>query len=484
MDYQPLINRDYKSRLPASGLHRGTQRHHYWLGLAAIPIIITSLWSLASERQPTEEPPTVQAASPAPADTQKLALAPPADHLPPEAIEVIPPSDALQPEAAGEPLLTPPEGAPVAAESGHWRSVTVKAGDSMARIFQNQDLSAADLHQIVALGGPTRQLTRIHPGDELRFRTDGERGLVEVRYEIDELTELVVRRGKQGFEAETIHRIPEPRLLHAGGVIDSSLFLAGQKAGLSDGLIMELAAIFGWDIDFALDIREGDRFNVLYEHLYIDGEFIGHGNILAAEFVNQGRTYKAVRYKDAEGRSDYYSPDGKSMRKAFLRTPVSFSRISSRFSLGRKHPILNRIRAHKGVDYAAPHGTPVKATGAGKVIFAGNKGGYGKTLIVQHGTRYTSLYAHLSRFSRGLKTGSRVQQGQAIGYVGSTGLATGPHLHYEFRVNGVHRNPLTVKLPDAEPIQAKYRDDFLVRAQDLVAQLETRKSTALALQAQ
>ena len=220
---------------------------------------------------------------------------------------------------------------------------------------------------------------------------------------------------------------------------------------------------------------------MLYEELYLDGERIGTGDILAAEFTNKGKIYQAVRYTDQQGHTDYYSPDGHSMRKTFLRSPVAFSRISSRFSTGRKHPILNRIRAHKGVDYAAARGTPVKATGNGKIILRGKKGGYGKTVVIKHGSNYSTLYAHLNSYARGLRNGSRVQQGKIIGYVGSTGLATGPHLHYEFLVNGVHRNPLTVKLPDAAPLPKKYRQDFKLATENLLAQLELAKTRTIAL---
>jgi murein DD-endopeptidase MepM/ murein hydrolase activator NlpD len=256
--------------------------------------------------------------------------------------------------------------------------------------------------------------------------------------------------------------------------------MSAQDAGLSDNLTMEIANIFGWDIDFALDIRKGDAFTVLYEELYLDGEKIDDGNILAAEFVNNGRTYQAVRYTDAGGHTDYYSLDGKSMRKQFLRTPVSIARISSRFNLKRKHPILNKIRAHKGVDYAAARGTPIKATANGRIVHRGKKGGYGNTIIIQHGSKYSTLYAHLSKYRGGLKKGSRVKQGQEIGYVGSSGLATGPHLHYELRVNGVHRDPLRVKLPGAEPLDRKYLDDFMTQANTLLARLDLVRNVQVA----
>ncbi|MEJ2115872.1 MAG: peptidoglycan DD-metalloendopeptidase family protein [Gammaproteobacteria bacterium] len=267
----------------------------------------------------------------------------------------------------------------------------------------------------------------------------------------------------------------------ATGKINHSLFLAGQDAGMSDGLIMELAGIFGWDIDFALDIRQNDTFTVVYEELFLQGEKVGDGNIIAAEFVNNKHTYRAYRYTDNNGKTEFYSPDGKSMRKPFMRTPVDLARISSRFNLKRKHPILNKIRAHKGVDYAAATGTAIKATGDGKVVHRGRKGGYGNTIILRHGNTYTTLYAHMSKYARKTGIGSRVKQGQIIGYIGSTGLATGPHLHYEFRVNGVHRNPLKVKLPSAKPLPNSEIEKFKISIQPMIVQLDSYSQSALAL---
>jgi len=367
-------------------------------------------------------------------------------------------------------------------QRGTWHDVTVQSGDSLARIFSQQGIPPRQLHDIIATGGIAKKLTRIYPGQTLRMRTTPEDGLLELLYEIDALNQVQVTRSDTGFEASLIARVPERRSVRAAGKINNSLFVAAQQAHLPENITMELAGIFGWDIDFALDIRQGDQFALLYEELYLDGERIGTGDILAAEFTNNGKVYQAVRYTDKQGRTDYYSPDGHSMRKTFLRTPVAFSRISSRFSLGRKHPILNKIRAHKGVDYAAARGTPVKATGNGKITLRGKKGGYGKTVVIRHGSNYSTLYAHLNSYARGLRTGSRVQQGQIIGYVGSTGLATGPHLHYEFRVNGVHRNPLTVKLPDAAPLPRKFRQDFKLATANLLAQLELAKTRTVALQ--
>ena len=372
-----------------------------------------------------------------------------------------------------------PETEPVV---GEWHKLTIKPGDSLARLFNKQGIPPRQLHDIIASGGDAKKLTRIYPGQVLRLRTTPDDGLLELRYEIDALNELVVSRGDDSYSSRLVVREPERRQVRAAAKIDSSLFLAAQKAGMPESITMELASIFGWDVDFALDIRDGDQFAVIYEDLYLDGERIGTGDIIAAEFTNQGQVYRAVRYTDARGHTDYYAPDGRSMRKAFLRTPVAFTRISSRFSNGRKHPILNRIRAHKGVDYAAPTGTPVKATGSGKIVWRGKKGGYGNVVVIQHGSTYSTLYAHLNNFARNEKVGDRVQQGEIIGYVGQTGLATGPHLHYEFRVNGVHRNPLTVKLPDAAPLPKQYREDFKQATDNLVAQLETVKTRTLALQ--
>ena len=267
-------------------------------------------------------------------------------------------------------------------------------------------------------------------------------------------------------------------LLH-GATYGSAMFDI-QVPGCS---LQGFLAARGWR-NFALDIRAGDQFSLVYEEQYLHGKKLHDGNILAAEFINQDHSYRAVRFTDDKGHSGYYTPDGKSVRKAFLRTPVDFKRISSRFSMHRKHPKLNKIRAHKGVDYAAARGTPIRATGDGKVIYRGVKGGYGNVVILQHGTKYSTLYGHMSRFARGVYSGRQVHQGQIIGYVGMTGLATGPHLHYEFRVNGVHRNPLTVHLPDAAPLPKQYRDTFDNTSRPLLAQLDTLKRTMLALNSQ
>ncbi|VAW52501.1 Peptidase, M23/M37 family [hydrothermal vent metagenome] len=354
-----------------------------------------------------------------------------------------------------------------------WREYKVKSGDNLARLFKRANIKPQQLDELMKSGEKAKTLTRIFPKDTIRVLSDSSGILQALRYDIDHKSYLMVEREHGTLVAKTYNHLIETREAHASGEIDSSLFLAAQDAGISQNIIMELANIFGWDIDFALDIRKGDTFTLLYEELYRNGEKISDGKILAAEFINAGRTYRAVRYTNPQtNRSEYFTPDGKSMRKAFLRSPVDFSRISSRFTVNRYHPILHKFRSHKGVDYAAKRGTPIKSAGDGKVIFKGKKGGYGKVMIVQHGTKYTTLYAHLKTYNRKLRVGTKVKQGQTIAYVGSSGLATGPHLHYEFRVNGTHRNPLTVRLPISNPVPKRYMADFELTTTPIFAQLD------------
>ena len=360
-------------------------------------------------------------------------------------------------------------------------TINVRHGDNLSLIFDRLHISPQQLFRVISLGNETETLKHLLPGQELRFQiTDGI--LNKLEYEVDLTTTLHVTRIDDQFFAENIVTQLETRIKEVTGVIDSSLFIAAQTSGISDNLIMQLIALYGWDIDFALDIRKGDRFYVIYEENYKDGLKVKDGPILAAEFVNQEKPYRAVRYIHADGHSDYYSETGRSMRKAFLRTPVNFTRISSRFSTNRKHPVLNKIRAHKGVDYAAPPGTVVKAAGDGFVTYAGKKGGYGNVIVLSHGGKYSTLYAHMSRFSHGIKKGKRIKQGQTIGYVGATGLATGPHLHYEFRINGTHHNPLTVKLPKALKISDDVMPDFKQQTASLLSQLNqftTKDNTSI-----
>jgi murein DD-endopeptidase MepM/ murein hydrolase activator NlpD len=360
-------------------------------------------------------------------------------------------------------------------------TVEVGSGESLYFIFKKLRLDLAELMLLIKSKSHGRRLERLMPGQILEFTLDESRSVVALDLTLDQTRTLKFSRDGAGYTSELIEIPLERRIAHAAGRIEDSLFLAGQQSGLSNKVIMELVEIFGWDIDFALDIRSGDSFLVMFEELFKNGNKVGDGDILAAEFVNKEEVYRAVRYEDPNGRAAYYTPDGTSMRKAFLRTPVKFGRVSSRFNLKRRHPILHRIRAHRGVDYAAASGTPIRATGDGKIIYVGRKGGYGRTVILRHGSTYTTLYAHLRGYAKGVRSGRRVQQGQVIGYVGRSGLATGTHLHYEFRVRGRHHNPLTVKLPKAAPVPEELIADFQLKTQDLVAQLDVLSKTRIAL---
>ena len=367
-------------------------------------------------------------------------------------------------------------------DNPEWQSLKVKSGDSLSVIFDRAKIKPAQLLELMKLGKSTDELKRIHPGDIIKIISDDEGNLLALNYQIDGIRYLQVEREDDQLIADIHKHHIEVRSAYATAEIESSLFLASAKAGLSQNTTMELANVFGWDIDFALDIRKGDKFTVIYEQRFKNGNKIKDGNILAAEFVNQGETHRALRYTDpVTGQTGYYSPEGHSLRKAFLRSPVKFSRISSRFTTKRYHPILHRFRSHKGVDYAAGRGAPIRASGDGKIVYKGNKGGYGRTVIIKHGSRYTTLYAHLNSYNKKIRSGKSVKQGQIIGYVGSSGLASGPHLHYEFRVNGVHRNPLTVKFPSSKPIPKRYRDNFQLTTNSYLAQLDVLSRNALAL---
>lgn len=358
--------------------------------------------------------------------------------------------------------------------------LTVRSGDTLDRLFRKNDLHLGDMTTIVRLPAAKDPLRLLKPGDVINvWHEDGR--VQKLTKEIDYANTLTVAFAGDGvFDANITPRAVEIREAMRHGTIESSLFESAAEAGLDDNMIMNLAGIFAWDIDFVLDIRKHDEYYILFEEIWQDDRRVADGEVIAAEFVNNGRVVQAVRHIDAEGRSDYFAPDGRSIRKAFIRAPVDFTRVSSNFNPRRRHPVLNKIRAHRGVDYAAPKGTAIKASGDGRIVFRGRNGGYGNSVIVQHGGNITTLYAHMSQFSRNARLGTRVRQGQTIGRVGSTGLATAAHLHYEYRVNGVHRNPRTVKLPAAEPIPSKYKEDFLQSAAEVLERLDRYKRTRLA----
>ncbi len=373
---------------------------------------------------------------------------------------------------SAEPLVFAPE--------PEYETLTLKirSGDTLDQLFRRNQLDIGDLTMIARLDEARVRFRKIKPGDEFEITHDDGQ-LISMYSELNLTSALQIDRGDAGYTAAIVERLIEKRKRMAYGVIESSLYESAAAAGLSDKVIMNVAGIFAWDVDFVLDIRSGDNYYIQWEEIWQDGEFVTDGEIVAAEFNNNGRTNQAIRFIDDTGRSDYFTPDGHSVRKAFLRSPVDF-RVSSSFNPNRRHPVLKTVRPHRGVDYAAPSGTPIKASGDGKVIFRGMKSGYGNAVILQHGGNITTLYAHMSRFASKAGSGARIRQGQTIGYVGATGLVTGAHLHYEYRISGVHRNPRTVELPQASPIADKYRQRFLATSAPILEELEKFKSTQLA----
>jgi murein DD-endopeptidase MepM/ murein hydrolase activator NlpD len=352
-----------------------------------------------------------------------------------------------------------------------WRQVEVKPGQTMGDIFAEQGGSANLLHRLIDDERYKQSLTQIKPKQVFDFLRNANGDIEALRFDLNENEQVTVHFENDSLREELIKRHIERRILVASGQIERSLFTDGEAAGMPDAMILKMANVFAYDIDFAQDLRRGDQFSVVYERIYQDGLPLRDGEVLAATFINQGKRHVALRFEQKDGTAGFFDLEGRSLRKDFLRTPVEFSRISSRFSLGRKHPILGLMRAHRGVDYAAPTGTPIHSAGKGKIRFRGWKSGYGNVVEIDHGRGYSTLYGHMSRFASTLRSGQSVAQGQVIGYVGMTGLATGPHLHYEFRVSGAHRDPLTVTLPKAEPLAGKELLSFQAQTSPLMSQL-------------
>jgi murein DD-endopeptidase MepM/ murein hydrolase activator NlpD len=436
----------------------------FWLQAAACAIVG---WSLLHG---------ALAVGPAATDPQAPGAAP-------DSNSVTPGSTAASPPASPAAAPAPTAGAQLAAAPSLGLAlaridVIVTHNDTLDRIFRRLKLNLADLASLRSLPGLRAGLDSLRPGEALHLtHKDGQ--LFGLERRLSESETLQVVRDPSGLKANVLQSPLEMRVRTVRGAISTSLFEAVEAAGAHDQTAVQLADIFGWDIDFVLDVRPGDSFVVTYPEVWRDGVYLRDGPIQAAAFMNQGREFQAVRYTDPQGGSHYYTPDGRSLHRAFLRTPVEFTRISSRFNSARLHPILNRIRAHKGVDYAAPMGTPVRAAADGRIRFAGRSGGYGNLVEIEHSKSIVTVYGHLSRFAHGTRAGAHVTQGEVIAYVGMTGLATGPHLHYEYRVNGVFKNPQTVVLPGADPIDARWRADFLTRSAPLLASLELPTGPAL-----
>ncbi len=360
---------------------------------------------------------------------------------------------------------------PEAPKAKPWNEQVVRSGDNLSLIFKRAGFDTRDVHRVVTQSPDGKGLARIYPGQTIAFLGNESGELVAVRHVKSELETVSYNMGENGFTSEVLTRVPEMRQSNATGVITSSLFLAGQKAGLSHTTIMDMANIFGGVIDFVGDPRKGDTMHLLFEELYLDGSKFDDGEIIAASYTNQGKTFTAYRYTDSSGETGYFNADGVSMRKAFLLAPVDFTRISSNFNPRRIHPIYKTARPHRGTDYAASTGTPVYAAGDGRVIEAGYSRANGNYVFIQHGEQFVTKYLHLHK--RKVKQGARVSQSQVIGTVGSTGAATGPHLHYEFLMNGVHRNPRTIhkKLPKAKSLASSEMSRFRQSISEISAQL-------------
>ena len=384
-----------------------------------------------------------------------------------------------QEELATHALALPPMPAPAeaAGPAEFWQPVTVRPGQTLGAVFEQLGVPATTMHRVLELPAAAG-LTRLRAGAELGFQIGRGGDLLALRFERDEAARVEIRRDGDRYVQHVVERPIERRVMIASGEITSSLYASGQKAGLGDAVINQMANAFSYDIDFTQDLRVGDSFKVVYEEIWRDGERLRSGGVVAASFTNRGNEYTALRYERG-GKMEYFDLSGRPLKKSFMRMPIEFARISSRFNPRRKHPVLGTVRAHKGVDYAAATGTPIMAAGDGRISFAGWQNGYGRTIIIDHGKGHTTLYAHMSRLGK-YKVGSRVQQGSTIGYVGATGLASGPHLHYEFRINGSHRDPLTVTMPKPDPLVGAELAAFRASTAPAMAQLQRIGGTRLA----
>ena len=398
------------------------------------------------------------------------------------AFGIMPQTDAISREQKSviEEITLPFTSAVSGNATTFWRNERIQRGDTVAELLLRLNVEDQAASDYLRKDKAAESLRRLSVGKEVQAETDANGALLALRYLNNDANQIVVEKSSNGFRTRTLPAVTEKRVQIRTGEIKTTLFAATDEVGLPDPAANQLSDIFGGDVDFHRDLRKGDKFTVIYEMNYINGEPARTGRILSAEFVNHGHTYRAAYYQTTEFTGDYYSPDGKSMHKAFLRSPLEFSRVSSVFSKSRFHPILNKWRSHKGVDYAAPIGTKVKVTSDGVVSFVGNQGGYGNVVMVTHQGHFTTVYGHLSRFASGLRKGQRLGQGQIVGYVGMTGMTTGPHLHYEFKLNGIQRDPLKVALPDGKPISESQKTSFADRTRDLFGQLDTFRNTRIA----
>ncbi len=388
--------------------------------------------------------------------------------------------DLTSTKVALEEIALPLAPVEQAAAASYWRNERVQRGDTVDELLRRMSIEDALASDYLRKAPEAATFRKLAVGTEIQAETTASGGLIALRYLGDNGTQTSIERQDGVFKIKTLPAQLEKRLFVRTGEIKTNLYAATDDAGMPEAAANQLNELFSGDIDFHHDLRKGDKFTVVYEMTYSNGALLHAGRIQAAEFINQGHVYRAIYFQKDDQHGDYYTPEGKSVHKAFLRSPIEFSRVSSRFSLSRFHPILNKWRSHKGTDFAAPMGTKVKVTADGTVSVVGTQGGYGNVVMVNHQGRYTTVYGHLSRFAKGLRKGQHVEQGDVIGYVGMTGLATGPHLHYEFRMYGQQRDPLRVALPDAKPIDSAYLAAFQPVADDFVARLNLLRDTNLA----
>jgi murein DD-endopeptidase MepM/ murein hydrolase activator NlpD len=382
------------------------------------------------------------------------------DSPPPERELIVEALPLTLPDPAADPVQT------------YWHEARFDRGDTFAALLGRLGVDGAETARLLKENGGSKPFRNLRPGMTVHAQTTELGQLLALHFLSGEATTLLgFERDGVGFKAIAEPARLERQVFLNAGEIRSSLFATADAVGLPDSITTQMADIFSGDIDFNRDLRRGDRFRIVYEVFLHNGRPLQAGRVLAAEFVNNGKAYRAVWFADENGKGGYYAADGKNMRKTFLRSPLEFSRITSGFKM-RLHPILHEWRAHKGIDYGAPSGTRVKATADGTVEFAGQQGGYGNAVILRHTGGVTTLYGHLRGFASGIRRGARVAQGDVIGYVGATGWATGPHLHYEFRVNNQQRNPLSIAMPAAEPVPPDRMEAFRAATTPLAAQLE------------
>lgn len=370
---------------------------------------------------------------------------------------------------------------PIGKKTIHWKLITIKSGDSLAKIFSKLRIPYNELEQILRLQAAKQHLTHLKPGQKLYFdlsiTPNKQNHINEIKFSISSSKTLYIKKQGKKFTATLISEPMTATLEFKSGVIHHSLAVAARRAGLTRRLYSELLSIFQGDINYSRNLRSGDHFAILYKEYYVDGKKDHPGHIVAADFTNHGKTYRAVRFTYPKDHTAYYTPAGRGIKPLFIIPPIKYKFISSGFQYHRLDPVTHTYRPHLGIDYAANYGTPIRSIGEGKVIFANKHEGYGNAVEVRYDHKYKALYAHMEHIARNIHSGEEVKQGEVLGYVGSTGWSTGPHLHFEMYVYGIPRNPLNMKFPNGKPIPKSYEAKFLQRAKSLLANLNLHEQS-------